>query len=241
MSASSAVATLKPLIWTTVPCLRADADRVNVDAGGRGDLGDRERVGPATCSRRPTAGRSRTSRRSRSSTVPASLSSADWSIFSGLPAIALSDVKRPSPSDVPPPTESRLIAASTACLVVARRQDRDGAVAERHHADLDRPRLSGHEGAGSDLRRLDPRRLQVLGEHAVRDVEGEDHGALALRHAPRSRSVGRARRRPARSPPRRSANGMCAPARVPRRRRSARALPRRAALRAAPRRRSDHQ
>ena len=35
-------------------------------------------------------------------TTPASLSSADSSIVSFFPAIALSDVKRPWPSDVPP-------------------------------------------------------------------------------------------------------------------------------------------
>ena len=51
-------------------------------------------------------------------TLPASLSSADSSIFSGLPAIVLSDVKRPWPSDVPPLTESRLIAASTSSLTL---------------------------------------------------------------------------------------------------------------------------
>ena len=37
------------------------------------------------------------------STSPPSLSSADSSICSGFPAIVLSDVKRPWPSEVPPP------------------------------------------------------------------------------------------------------------------------------------------
>ena len=64
-----------------------------------------------------------------------------------------------------------------------------------------------HEGAGGNLRRIDPRRLEVLGAHAVRDVEGEDHRALALAARRRSRSVGRARTRPARSPPRRARTG----------------------------------
>ena len=47
------------------------------------------------------------------STSPPSLSSADSSICRGLPAIVLSEVKRPCPSDVPPPAESRRIAATT--------------------------------------------------------------------------------------------------------------------------------
>ena len=74
-------------------------------------------------------------------TAPSSLSSAASSIVSGLPAIALSDVKRPWPSEVPPPTERRLIAATTSSLHVARPEHGDGAVAERDDADLDRPRL----------------------------------------------------------------------------------------------------
>ena len=52
-------------------------------------------------------------------TLPASsLLSAESSIFSGLPAIVLSEVKRPWPSDVPPLTESRLTAASTSSLTL---------------------------------------------------------------------------------------------------------------------------
>ncbi len=46
-------------------------------------------------------------------TAPASLARADSSIVSGFPAIALSEVKMPLPSEVPPLTESRLIAAIT--------------------------------------------------------------------------------------------------------------------------------
>ena len=46
-------------------------------------------------------------------TAPSSRSSAASSIVSGFPAIAPSDVWRPWPSEVPPPTERRLIAAIT--------------------------------------------------------------------------------------------------------------------------------
>ena len=47
------------------------------------------------------------------STSPPSLSSADSSICSRFPAIVLSEMKRPCPSEVPPPTERRRIAATT--------------------------------------------------------------------------------------------------------------------------------
>ena len=50
------------------------------------------------------------------------------------------------------------------------------------------------------LRRVDPRRLEVVGAHAVRDVEGEDHRALALRQP---EAHGRAREREADEPDRR--------------------------------------
>ena len=83
MSASSAVATLNPLIWSTVPrfvptpIVRDTAVEATPLVSGR----------PGR-SRRQTAIRSRTIRR-LTSRRRASLSSADWSIFSGLPAIAL--------------------------------------------------------------------------------------------------------------------------------------------------------
>ena len=72
--------------------------------------------------------------------------------------------------------------------------DGDGAVAERHDADADRARLLLDERAGGRLGRLDARGLEVVGPHAVRHVEGEDHRAFALRQR---RSSSRAREREA--------------------------------------------
>ena len=56
-------------------------------------------------------------------------------------------------------------------------------VAERHDAHLDRVGLLLDERARRGLGGVDACRLQVGGVHAVRDVEGEDDGALSVRYA----------------------------------------------------------
>ena len=117
------------------------------------------------------------------STAPSSRSSAASSIVSGFPAIAPSDVWRPWPSEVPPPTGEALDRREHVLLHIARPKRGDGAVAERHDADLDRARLPLDERGSRLFRRLDPTRLEVIGAHAVRDVEGEDHRALAFGNA----------------------------------------------------------
>ena len=139
-------------------------------------------------------------------TLPASLFSAESSILSGLPAIVLSEVKRPWPSGCAAADREPVDRGEHLILDAARLEHGDGAVSERDDADLDRAWLLLDEGAGGSLGGLDPGRLEVLGVHAVRDVEGKDHGALTLRHGKvdgRSRQRrtrrGRSRRRRART------------------------------------------
>ena len=104
-------------------------------------------------------------------------------------------------------------------LDVGRPEHGDGAVAERDDADLDRRRLLFHERAGGALRRLDPGGLEILGAHAVRHVEGEDHRAFAARAARGSSSGARARtRRAASAGGEERERHVAAPAAAPRRR-----------------------
>ena len=186
----------------------------------------------ATCSRRPRAARSRTSRRSRCRPRRLSLSRADSSIVSGFPAIALSEVKRPWPSDVPPLDREPLDRRDDLLLHVARPEHGDGAVAERDDADLDRPRLLLDErerGASSPPRSgsaRDPRRACCSTRRR--------RGSPCLRdRAPRgSRSVARARSRRGRARSRRARTGCAGASGRADRRSSGRALRTRAGPRA---------
>ena len=127
-------------------------------------------------------------------TAPASLSSADSSIVSVFPAIALSDVKRPWPSDVPPPTERRLIAAITSAFTLL--GCRTVTALSPNATTPIRIELGcrSTKAVAAAFAAVDPCRLEILGAHAVRDVEGEDHRALPLRHR---EAHGRAREREA--------------------------------------------
>ena len=112
------------------------------------------------------------------STAPASRSRADWSIVSGFPAIALSDAKRPWPSDVAAGGGQPLDRSDDVLLDVARPEHRHRAVTESDDADLDRARLLLDEGLRSLLGGLHRVGSRSSAPHAVRHVEGQDHGAF---------------------------------------------------------------
>ena len=66
-------------------------------------------------------------------------------------------------------------------LIARRRLDGDAGVAECHHAHDDARRLVLHERLRRGLCGVHTGRLEVVGRHAARDVEGEDDGPLLAR------------------------------------------------------------
>ena len=115
------------------------------------------------------------------STSPPSLSSADSSICRGLPAIVLSEVKRPWPSDVPPLAESRRIAATTSSFTSV---GRSTVRALSPNATMPTRIVLGCRSANAvaaAFAALDASGLEIVRPHAVGHVEGEDHRALSLR------------------------------------------------------------
>ena len=194
-----------PIAWTRTPAV--DATSASCRAGRA-----------ATCSRRRRAARSRTSRRSRCPPRRRRCSSAASSIVSGFPAIALERREEALAERGAAARREAVDRREHVVLDGGRLQGGDGAVAERDDADPDRARLLLDERAGGRLRRLDPGRLEVVGAHAVRHVEGEDHRALAVAAARGSRSGARApkhderERRPRRARTGRGAASRSAPA-----------------------------
>ena len=91
----------------------------------------------------------------------------------------------PCPSEVPRSGRQALDRREHRGLVVRRRLDRQPGVAERDDADDDAGGLALDEGLGGRLGRVHPGRLEVVGRHAARDVEGEDDRALRAGQADR--------------------------------------------------------
>ena len=124
------------------------------------------------------------------STSPASLSSADSSICSGFPGDRAERGEDALPERGAAARREAPDRRNHLLLHGRRPEHRHGAVAERHDADPDRARLSLREGRGRRLRRLHPGRLEIVGPHAVRHVEGEDHRPLPLREREAHRRPG---------------------------------------------------
>ena len=130
----------------------ADADRLDVHAGGGGQL-----------RRRPSASGPPVSSPSESSTIVAEPPVAEVRRRRvGRPGRAGSPARRRSsvsaariawPSEVPPPTVSRSIAAIASRVVVGRLLGGQRALAERDHADVHRVRLRLDEARRGGLRR----------------------------------------------------------------------------------------
>ena len=84
--------------------------------------------------------------------------------------------------------------------IAGRRLHQRGAAGEGDHADARTAWLVGDEGARRRLCGLDARRLDVVGAHAARDVDREDHGLVVRgqrdhRRRARGREQHRAERR----------------------------------------------
>ena len=99
----------------------------------------------------------------------------------------------PWPSDVAPSGVEPVDGRQHVGLDVGRLLGDEAAVAEGDDADLDRaPAACSTNGAAAALAASMRVGFEVLGPHAVRHVEGEDHGALAVRAGRRS-PAGRAK------------------------------------------------